>query len=154
MSERRVQGRCYCNGRGPECPETQLGYNLMPFFAGKTQEAPRKEIFYFDAGGNMNAIRYQNWKIHFTIMEGAINTAYRKSPSWPIVINLRADPFEVSWQSGMYTRWLADQMWTFVPAQAFTAQFLSSFKEFPPVQGSSMSVDTVLKELTSAGSRQ
>ena len=25
MSERRVQGRCYCNGRGPECPETQLG---------------------------------------------------------------------------------------------------------------------------------
>jgi arylsulfatase A-like enzyme len=130
------------------------GYNLMPLFAGKVQEDPRKEIFYFDAGGNMNALRYQDWKIHFTIMEGSINEAYRKSPSWPLVINLRADPFEVSWESALYTRWMGDQMWMFVPAQALTAQFLSSFKEFPPVRGSSLSVDAVLQELTAAGSRQ
>lgn len=130
------------------------GYNMMPFFAGETQEAPRKGIFYFDAGGNLNALRYENWKIHFSIMEGPINEAYRKTPSWPLVINLRADPFEVSWKSGMYTRWYADQMWMFVPAQAMTAKFLSTFKEFPPVQGSSLSVDAVLKELTTAASRQ
>jgi arylsulfatase len=70
------------------------------------------------------------------------------------VINLRADPFEVSWESALYTRWMGDQMWMFVPAQALTAQFLSSFKEFPPVRGSSLSVDAVLQELTAAGSRQ
>jgi hypothetical protein len=23
----RVRGRCYCNGRGPECSETQQGYD-------------------------------------------------------------------------------------------------------------------------------
>jgi arylsulfatase A-like enzyme len=130
------------------------GYNMMPFFAGETKEAPRKEIFYFDAAGNMNAIRYQNWKIHFTIMEGSINEAYRKTPAWPIVINLRADPFEVSWKSAMYTRWYGDQMWMFVPAQAFTAKFLSTFKDFPPVKGSSLSIDAVLKDMTDASSRQ
>jgi arylsulfatase len=130
------------------------GYNLLPFFKGEVKESPRKEIFYFDAGGHLNALRYQNWKIHFTIMEGSINEAYRKSPSWPIVINLRADPFEVSWKAALYTRWYADQMWMFVPAQALTAKFLTTFKEFPPVQGSSLSVDNVLQELTSAASRQ
>ena len=74
----------------------------MPYLKGDVEESPRHEIFYFDAGGNLNALRYDNWKIHFSIMEGAINTAYRKTPSWPILINLRADPYEVSFESSMY----------------------------------------------------
>jgi len=125
------------------------GYNMLPFWKGEVKEDPRKEIFYFDAGGNLNAVRYNNWKLHFTIMEGPINEAYRKSPSWPVVINLRADPFEVSWKSAMYIRWMADNMWLLVPAQAYVAQFLQSFKEFPPVRGSSLSVDNVLQEMQS-----
>ena len=130
------------------------GYNMLPYLKGATDENPRKEIFYFDAGANLNAIRYNNWKIHFAIMEGSINEAYRKTPSWPIVINLRADPFEVSWKSAMYTRWYGDQMWMFVPAQQLVGQFLATFKEFPPVKGDSLSVDSVLAELTSSASRQ
>ncbi|MCD4736002.1 MAG: hypothetical protein K8R53_08165 [Bacteroidales bacterium] len=82
-------------------------------------------------------------------MEGAINEAYRKTPSWPILINLRADPYEVSYKSAMYIRWFADNMWTFVPAQAYTAKFLETFKEFPPVKGSSLGVDKVLQSLQS-----
>ncbi len=124
------------------------GYNMMPFFKGEVAESPRKEIFYFDAGGNLNALRYQNWKLHFTLMEGAINEAYRKTPSWPILINLRADPYEVSYKSALYIRWFADQMWTFVPAQDITAQFLMTFKEFPPVRGSSLGVDKVVQQLS------
>ncbi|UXP31925.1 arylsulfatase [Reichenbachiella agarivorans] len=124
------------------------GYNLMPYFQGKEKEGPRKEIFYFDAGGNMNAIRYNNWKLHFTIMEGSINEAYRKAPSWPIVINLRADPYEVSWKAALYTKWYGDNMWLFVPAQAYAGQFLSTFKEYPPVMGSSLSIDKVVQSMT------
>ena len=124
------------------------GYNMMPFFKGEVDESPRKEIFYFDAGGNLNAIRYNNWKVHFTIMEGSINEAYRKSPSWPVVINLRADPYEVSWKSALYTRWYADNMWLFVPAQALATQFLKSFEDYPPVAGGSLSIDNVVKKLS------
>jgi len=124
------------------------GYNLLPYFQGQVQEAPRKEIFYFDQGANLNAIRFQDWKLHFTILEGNISTAYRKQPAWPLAINLRADPFEVSPESGMYIRWYAENMWLFVPAQQLASKFLATFKDFPPVQGSSLSVDEVLKQMT------
>jgi len=124
------------------------GYNMMPLWKGEVKEDPRKEIFYFDAGGNLNAIRYANWKLHFTLTEGPINEAVRIQRSWPTVVNLRADPFESGWKdSQMYLRWMADQMWTFVPAQTVTAEFLQTFKEFPPVSGSSLGVGEVLKSL-------
>jgi len=123
------------------------GYNLMPFWKGEVKENPRNEIFYFDQGGNLNALRYRNWKLHFAYMEGAINEAFRVAPAWPLVINLRADPFEVSWKASLYTRWYAENMWLFVPAQAYTAKFLETFKEFPPVMGSSLGIDKVLQSL-------
>jgi arylsulfatase A-like enzyme len=125
------------------------GYNMMPLWKGDVKEDPRKEIFYFDAGGNLNALRYNNWKIHFSYMEGSINEGFRKTPSWPLVINLRADPFEASWKSSMYTRWYGDNMWLFVPAQQYVGQFLQTFKEFPPVSGGSLGVDKVLQSLQS-----
>ena len=125
------------------------GYNQMPFWKGEIKEDPRKEIFYFDAGGNLNAIRYENWKLHFSYMEGSINEGFRKTPSWPLVINLRADPFEVSWKSALYTRWYGDNMWLFVPAQTMTGKFLATFKDFPPVMGSSLGIDKVLQSMQS-----
>jgi arylsulfatase len=126
------------------------GYSLLPYFKGEVDEGPRKEIFYFDAGGHLNAIRYADWKLHFTIMEGNISEAYRKSPSWPIVINLRADPYEESWESAMYLGWYAPNMWLFVPAQDLAGKFLATFKDYPPASGgSSLSIDKVLQQMTS-----
>jgi arylsulfatase A-like enzyme len=123
------------------------GYDQTDLLAGRGP-GKRKEIFYFDAAGNLNALRYNDWKIHWTIMEGSINEAYRKTPSWPLIINLRMDPYEVSPDSSMYVRqFYADQMWTFVPAQAVVQQFLDTFKDFPPTAGGSLSIDAVLKEL-------
>ena len=63
------------------------GYNFLPFFQGKEQKSPRHEIFYFDQAGNLNAVRYDDWKVSFAITEGAINTAYRKTPAWPLIVN-------------------------------------------------------------------
>ncbi len=116
----------------------------------------RKEIFYFDAGSNLNAIRYQDWKIHFTIMEGTINEAYRKTPSWPLVVNLRMDPFEDGPDSSMYIRnFYADTMWMFVPAQAVVGEFLATFKDYPQRQaGGSLSIDAVMDKMKAAASRQ
>jgi len=130
------------------------GYDQTAVLSGQGP-GKRKEIMYFDAGGNLNALRYQDWKIHFAIMEGAINEAYRKSPSWPLVVNLRQDPFEVTPDAALYTRWYGDQMWLFVPAQAFVSQFLSTFKDYPPSQAvGSLSVEKVLQQLQTQPSRQ
>ncbi len=123
------------------------GYDQTALLTGEGP-SQRNEIFYFDAAGNLNAMRYNDWKLHWTIQEGAINTAYRKTPSWPLIINLRMDPYEVGPDAALYVRhFYADQMWTFVPAQAYVGQFLETFKEFPPTQGSSLSIDKVLQQL-------
>jgi arylsulfatase A-like enzyme len=128
------------------------GYNLMPYFQGKVEKGPRESIFYFDQGGNLNALRVRNWKLHFTILEGPINEAVRIQRAWPVVINLRADPYEVMWEeSQMYMRWMADNMWTFVPAQQYVTEFLGTFKDFPPRRGSSLSVDQVLSKMLDQG---
>ncbi len=88
-------------------------------------------------------------------MEGAINEAYRKTPSWPLIVNLRMDPYEVGPDAALYVRnFYADQMWMFVPAQALVAKFLDTFKEFPPTAGDSLSIDAVLASMKSASSRQ
>jgi len=130
------------------------GYDQTAALSGKGP-GERKEIFYFDAGGNLNALRYNDWKVHFAIMEGAINEAYRKTPSWPLVVNLRQDPFEMTPEAALYTRWLGDQMWLFVPAQAFIGQFLATFKDYPPSQAvGSLSLEKVLQQLQTQPSRQ
>jgi arylsulfatase len=129
------------------------GYNQMDMLTGKNPSGNRKEIFYFDAGGNLNALRYEDWKVHFSIIEGNLTTAYRKSPSWPIIVNLRQDPYErAPGESLMYLRWQGEKMWTMVPAQAIVSDFLASFKDFPPAKSGSLSVDKVLQQMTTAPS--
>jgi arylsulfatase len=125
------------------------GYNFMPFFKGEVAKGPRREIFYFDDSGNLNAVRIEDWKLSFRVMEGNLLTSTAKSPNMPIVCNLRMDPFERdASESAMWMRWASDKLWTFVPAQQIVGEFLATFKEFPPSQKSgSFSVDQVLQQL-------
>ena len=68
----------------------------------------------------------------------------------PKLFNLRSDPFEIGDQEGMdYGHWRIDRVFLLVPAQAYVAQFLATFKEFPPRQEvGSFSLDRVLEELS------
>jgi arylsulfatase len=113
------------------------GYDFMPLLGGQTKTGPRREVFYFDDNANLNALRYNDWKITFAWIEGNLFSGRRVTQNVPIVTNLREDPFE--WyhaDSGAYERWWADKLWTLVPAQAIVGQFLQSFKEYPPSQKS------------------
>ena len=129
------------------------GYNFLPFFKGEVEKAPRREIFYFDDNANLNAVRIDDWKISFKIIQGNIAYGTMVQPNMPIVINLREDPFErFTFESGMYSRWAADKLWLFVPAQTVVGMFVQSFKEYPPSQKSgSFSVDQVLQALQTGG---
>ena len=112
----------------------------------------RKEIFYFDDEGNLNALRYGDWKLHFAIKNswwGEVS----QSRTVPLVINLRQDPFEVTPDSPMYTRWYADKLWTLMPAQLVVGQFLQTFREFPQRQKSaSFNLDQILLNMQDATS--
>ena len=48
----------------------------------------------------------------------------------PQLFNLRSDPLEKGNHSIFYQKWMADRMFTLVPAQAIVAEFLKTFEEF------------------------
>jgi len=70
----------------------------------------------------------------------------------PKLFNLRSDPFETADHEGMdYERWRVEHLFVMVPAQEYVAQFLSTFKEFPPRQKpGSFSIDAALASLQSS----
>ena len=120
------------------------GHNFLPFFKGQEKASPRTSKLYFNAAGDLNAVRWNEWKIAFAEEEGGISTAYRKVPAWPTITNLHADPFETAAkESGMYLRWYADNMWLFVPAQQQVAQFMSTIDKYPFQEGSSLSASNI-----------
>jgi len=116
------------------------GDNFLPYFKGKVKESPRKSIVYFDQGGNLNAVRYEDWKIHFATTNGNIATGVRQVSSWPTIINLRADPYEKGpHEADMgYLRWYVDNMWLFVPVQGVIKEFLSTIDDYPFQTGASL----------------
>jgi arylsulfatase len=116
------------------------GFNFLPLFKGEVEKGPREQIYYFSAEGDLNAIRWKDWKLHFAIMEGDnIADSVRVVIGWPKVINLRADPYEQAWKdSQMYLRWMGDQMWLFVPIQQQVQNFLASLEGYPFQEGQSL----------------
>ena len=51
------------------------GYNFLPYLTGKTDEAPRNEVFYFSDDGDLTALRYKDWKM--TFMEQEVEATFR-----------------------------------------------------------------------------
>jgi arylsulfatase len=70
----------------------------------------------------------------------------------PKIFNLRTDPYErADITSNTYYDWLLDHVFILVPAQAGVAEFLETFKEFPPRQkAASFGVDQVVEKMTEA----
>jgi arylsulfatase A-like enzyme len=116
------------------------GYDFMPYFTGAEKEPPRKSIMYFSQGGELNAVRYEDWKVHFAMQRGNIATAIREVTGWPAIVNLRADPYEKMMFEGEmgYLRWYADNMWIFVPIQGVIREFLATIDDYPMQRGSSL----------------
>lgn len=115
------------------------GYNFLPFFKGEAKKGPREQIMYFGQGGELNAVRWNDWKVNFASMQGNIATGTRQVTGWPLIVNLKADPYEkMPHESEMYLRWYADNIWLFVPIQAEIKKFLVTIPQFPFQQGSSL----------------
>ena len=120
------------------------GYDFLPFFKGEVKSSPRDTIFYFGQGGELNAVRWNDWKISFAVLEGNIATGVRFTTNWPNVTNLRADPYEkAQHESGMYIRWMADNIWLFVPLQQKLKEFLVTIPQYPFQEGMNMSAGDI-----------
>jgi arylsulfatase len=115
------------------------GYDLGPALRGEAKEWPRKEFIYWTDDGSVAALRYGDLKVTF-LEQKAHGLRVWIDPfkvlRAPLLTNLRMDPFErAEYENAMgYQRWFVEHMWAFAPAGAYVANWLQSFKDFPPRQ--------------------
>jgi len=128
------------------------GYNLMPAFKDETTEWPRKEFLYWSDDGDLMGLRYNKWKAVFAEQRADGFRVWSEPVvklRVSLIFNLRSDPFEKAQHESEYYRdWQVRRVFLLVPAQAYVAKWISSFKDFPPRQKpASFSVDEVMKKL-------
>ena len=128
------------------------GKNLLPFLKGEVKESPRRGFLYWSDDGELLALRVDNWKAHFKEQDARGLDVWRQeftSLRLPKLFNIRADPFERGDESMLYGKWTVNHAFMFVPAQAIIAEWLSSFKDFPPRQKpASFSLDAVMAKMS------
>ena len=136
------------------------GYNLLPMLTGETDQSPRREVFYFTDDGDLSAIRVNDWKAMFLEQKEKQTLRAWMEPFTvlriPLIFNLRRDPFERAYfTSNTYYDWMLDRAFFLVPAQDYVADFLATFKEYPPRQkAASFSLDQVMEKLSDPGGAQ
>jgi hypothetical protein len=112
---------------------------MMPFFKGEAMENPRPGFLYWSDEGDLMAIRFRDWKVHFIEQRGEGILAWQE-PFVPLrlpkLFNIRSDPFEnadVVSQMG-YAKWRGEHFFMLLPAGALVQQYLQTMVEFPPRQ--------------------
>lgn len=128
------------------------GYNFLPRWKGDAEESPRREFFYFSDGGDLMNLRYNRWKVVFAEQRAHGMNVWQDPLTilrLPKIFDLYTDPFEIAdHESISYGRWRFDRLFLLMPAQAYVAQFLETFKDYPPRQKpASFSIDQVLESL-------
>lgn len=125
------------------------GYNQLDLITGKGPSA-RHEIFYLTES-TLSAVRIDDFKYRFTDQPGGWVGSTVKV-DWPILVNLRLDPYE---RTGMpdgkegslaYYNWFAYEFWRFVFVQQEVAKAAKTLIEFPPMQGGASFNMTAVKE--------
>jgi arylsulfatase len=127
------------------------GYDQTALFTGKGPSS-RHEIFYF-AETTLGAVRLDDFKYRF-IDQPQGWLAGTVKVDWPILCNLRLDPFE---RTGMpngstgsfkYADWYMYEFWRFVFVKDEVAKYAQTFLEYPPMQkGASFNLSALKAEL-------
>ncbi len=129
------------------------GYNFLPHLTGQESKGPRESFFYFSDDGDLTALRYDHWKLVFMEQRerGTLQTWFEPYTVLraPKLYNLRLDPYErADVTSNTYWDWYIDHAFLLVPAQGYVANFLGTFRDYPPRQkAGSFNLSQVLEKL-------
>jgi arylsulfatase len=123
------------------------GYDQTDMITGKGK-SKRNEVFYF-AESTLGAVRIGDFKYRFIDQPGGWLGGTVKV-DWPILVNLRLDPFERTGLTGslFYKDWFAYEFWRFVFVKDEVGKYAQTFLEFPPMQkGASFNLEALKEEL-------
>jgi hypothetical protein len=136
-----------------------MGIERRGVLAGLAGLAPLPAAKDNDGGSNASAFPIRN-KVPFHALD--VSSALRSTSGRILsshsgylikLFDLPGDPFErADHESIDYSHWRIERVFLLVPAQAYVAQFLQSFKEFSPRQKpGSFNLDAVLQTLQQGG---
>ncbi|TFH22014.1 MAG: arylsulfatase [Myxococcales bacterium] len=127
------------------------GFDQTAMLTGKGPSA-RHEIFYF-AETTLGAVRIDDYKYRFIDQPNGWLGGTIK-PDWPILVNLRLDPFE---RTGLpngangslaFYNWYVYEFWRFVFVKQEIGKYAQTFIDFPPMQkGASFNLEALKAEL-------
>jgi arylsulfatase A-like enzyme len=130
------------------------GYNQLPYLTGQQPNSARKEFIYFNDDSDLANVRYENWKVVFEEQRAPGTLRIWAEPftklRLPKVFDLRSDSYErADITSNSYYDWIIRNTGPIVfAAQPLVAQFLATFKEYPPSQRpSSFTIDQVVEKM-------
>jgi arylsulfatase len=130
------------------------GYDQTALITGKGPSA-RHEILYFTEG-TLSAVRIDDYKYRFTDQPGGWLGGTIKV-DWPILTNLRLDPFErMNLPNGAngslaFYNWFAFEFWRFQFVQKEVARVAQTAIEYPPMQkGASFNLEAVKAQIEKA----
>jgi C-terminal region of aryl-sulfatase len=117
------------------------------------KENPRPGFLYWSDDGDLMALRYGNWKVHFAEQRAEGFDTWEEPfvhLRVPKLFNLRSDPFENASVAGdlAYKQWRVDRVFLLVPAAALVSQYMQTLVQFPPRQRpDSFTVGDVMEKL-------
>ena len=135
------------------------GYNLMPYLTGQAPKSPRESFIYVNDDQQVTALRYDNWKMVFMEQRATGTLRIWAEPfvtlRIPKILNLRTDPYErADITSSTYYDWVMGHVFLLVPAQAYVANFLTTFKDYPQRQkAATFNLDEVLEKMKESSSQ-
>jgi len=107
------------------------GLNNLDYWQGKTQESARDHyIYYYES--SIKAIRLNQWKMSFETSENYY-APYEKQ-KFPILINLRFDPFESFDSIADRSDIIQRKQWLNEPIQHLLKEHIQTLVDHPPVQ--------------------
>jgi arylsulfatase A-like enzyme len=130
------------------------GYDQTDLITGKGL-SKRHEIFYFTES-TLSAVRIDDFKYRFTDQpNGWLGPTVKVD--WPILVNLRLDPYErtglPSSDAGSlaFYNWYIYEFWRFVFVQQEVAKAAQTLVDFPPMQkGASFNLEAVKAQIQAA----
>jgi len=130
------------------------GYDQTALITGKGPSA-RHEILYFTEG-TLSAVRIDDYKYRFTDQPGGWLGGTVKL-DWPILTNIRLDPFErMNLPNGAngslaFYNWFAFEFWRFQFVQKEIGKLAQTAIEYPPMQkGASFNLEAVKAQIEKA----
>ena len=122
------------------------GVNNLAYWEGKSDVSNRDSFLYYYES-DIKAVRIGPWKLHFATSENYYDVY--QPQKFPIIFNLRMDPFESYDEVADRSAVLQRKQWLNEPVQELLNEHIRTLIEHPPVQAAaSFDFSALIKQVT------